>query len=298
MIDPSGLFGLGSIGISIGMGALMGMGIGGGISYFSGGSTSDVFWAVGKGAILGAVGGAIYPILGATSSFSVGLLGLSTSSALWASVIGTNVLTGMVIGMLDAYIENKDIFEGAATGMIFGLLFSPLGVYGNQISTQFKTAWRTATQKTMLILGDFFHAGRGKPVGLGRKLLRIFWEDRQTFNASREFFSRWRNWGIKLDGWSLEHMIIKQRWYKEGGPHAVANPILRTILRGVGNSGINLFPLPMSWNTYFHHHLLQGTLFNYGTYAGAIAVEYMIYKTSYDIGTTFWNDVFSPDNEE
>jgi hypothetical protein len=298
MIDPNGLFGVAGIGISMGIGALIGMGVGGGISYIGGGNSSDIFWAAGNGAILGAVGGAIYPILGAASSFSVGLLGLSTTSALWTSVIGTNVLTGMVIGMLDAYMANKDIFEGAATGMIFGLLFSPIGVYGNQISNQFKTAWRVATQKTMQVVGDFFHAGRGKPVGLGRKLLRTFWEDRQTFNASKEFLSRWRNSGIELKGWSLEHMIIKQRWYKEGGPNAVANPILRTILRGIGNSGVNLFPVPMSWNTYFHHHLIQGTLFNYGTYAGAIAVEYIIYKVTYDIGTAFWNDVFSPENED
>jgi hypothetical protein len=297
-IDPSGLFTAVGLACSIGIGAMIGAGIGGAVSYMGGGDTTSILLGAGKGAIFGAIGGALYPILSTMSIFTAGAIGLSTAATLWVSAIGTNILTGMVIGMLDAYIEDKDIFEGAATGMLFGLLFSPIGVYGNQISKQFSTIWKNTTDKTSKVIGDFFHAGSGKHVGLGRKILRTFWEDRQTFNASREFFARWRRQGLKLEGWSMEHMIIKQRWYREGGPHAVANPILRKVLQGVGNSGINLVPMPMSWNTYFHHHWVQGALFNYGTYAGALTVEYLIYKLSYTAGTVFWEDIFSPDNDE
>jgi hypothetical protein len=215
-------------------GAVIGAGIGAGISYLGCGNTSDILWAAGKGALIGGIGGALLPFTSSLSASVAGVAGLSGTSALWASAVGTNVITGAILGMLDAYMEDKDIFEGATTGVIFGLIFAPLSVYGGQISNKFGSSWKEMTEKMTKYVNDFFHAGRGKPVGLGRKLLRLVWEDRKTFNASRDFFKRWRSERLTFEDWSMEHMIIKQRCYR--GENPFQNATLKRILQGIGDS--------------------------------------------------------------
>jgi RHS repeat-associated protein len=133
-IDPSGLFTSVGLACSIGIGAMIGAGIGGTISYLSDGDMNSILLGAGKGAILGAAGGALFPLMSSLSTLAAGSLGITGAAALWTSAIGTNVVTGAVIGMLDAYMEDGDLFQRAMMGAALGLLFAPLSVYGNQIS--------------------------------------------------------------------------------------------------------------------------------------------------------------------
>ena len=259
---------------------------------------SRILWGAGKGAVLGGVGGLIFPISGPLVGMGANALGASKLVILGTEVVGSSVITGTIIGMLDAYMEGEDIWEGAISGAVLGLLLAPLGPLASKSAKYFSPVWNYATSKLSSFLTEFFHAGRGKPVGLGRKILRSFWEDRKTFNASREFFKRMRalfGFDNSKQNWSLEHMIIKQRWYRGTSP--VANKMLRRILRGVGDSGINLVPVPQSFNQYLFNHPIMSGIFNYGFYAGAFAVEYTLIKCSYAFGSGFWEWIFSPEDE-
>jgi hypothetical protein len=116
--------------------------------------------------------------------------------------------------------------------------------------------------------------------GIGRKFLRTIWEDRSTFNASREFFRRWRSIFGRNHEWSLEHMIFKQRWYRGGTGR------FNKILQGLGDSGLNLLPLPRGINSWLYSKPLTSALLNYGFYPTAFAGEYLIYNLASQLGET------------
>ena len=108
---------------------------------------------------------------------------------------------------------------------------------------------------------------------VGRKLARTLWEDRATFNASRDFFKRYRglfrNRAGSAPRWSLEHMILKQRWYRGASPLFQRGTWGNKLLQGLGDAGWNVLPVPHRLNQFLFQHPLIGGVLNVGTYYGA-----------------------------
>jgi hypothetical protein len=91
------------------------------------------------------------------------------------------------------------------------------------------------------------HSGSGTRQAM--EVSASFLEDRHMFGASKDFFRRWRPlFGFNKTAtgatkWSLEHMIIKQRWYRTVGGKpslfAVGTPMNR-LMQTLGDAGWNL----------------------------------------------------------
>lgn len=134
---------------------------------------------------------------------------------------------------------------------------------------------------------------------LWKKLMRSFWEDRKNFSASKDFFKRVNR---ALDvvfprgkartgahGWSLEHMLLKRRWYAGAASREIAAWLAKRIgdvntyrllrmMQHLGDSGINTFPVPMGMNSWLYRNPVASAGFNVGTYAvGYGAVRGMHY---------------------
>ena len=111
-----------------------------------------------------------------------------------------------------------------------------------------------------------------KKVSFAKKLGRLFWEDRKTFNASRDFFKRHKWLFGKNHGWSMEHLVLKQRnyrgaeknlWFPKGSKW-------NKVIQGFGDAGWNVVPIPHQLNQWLYHHPKVSTLFTAGVYTGAI----------------------------
>lgn len=176
--------------------------------------------------------------------------------------------------MLDAWMDKRNIFQGAIEGAVFGLIMSP--IYGIGAGATFKHAGQV---------------GPGKQTGIGRKLLRTIWEDRESFNVSRDFFNRWRSLFGKSHDWSMEHMIFPRRLYRNGAGR------MNKILQGLGDSGMNSFLVPLKFNKWMYRHRAAEVLIKTGFYSTAFAGEYLLYNLANQLGETIANTIFGPDNE-
>lgn len=126
-------------------------------------------------------------------------------------------------------------------------------------------------------------ARNGKKVSFGKKVMRSFWEDRKTFGASRDFFKR-HNWLFgKGHGWSLEHSLIKQRFYRSTANPENWHPVMKMfppgttvnkILQKLGDAGWNQVPIPQSLNQWLYRHSTFSALFNAGSYIAAGSFVY------------------------
>ncbi|MBX2968267.1 MAG: hypothetical protein KF803_02765 [Cyclobacteriaceae bacterium] len=142
------------------------------------------------------------------------------------------------------------------------------------------TRARGAIGSVMSRIGSFFLGSRrvGQRTGLGRKLFRFFLEERRTFGASRDFFNRWRSIFGRGHGWSMEHMIIKQRWYRGANPIFARGTFMNRALQRLGDAGWNLVPLPRGLNSWLYRHPIVSGLFNWGTYGGIGYGTYAYYR--------------------
>ena len=111
-----------------------------------------------------------------------------------------------------------------------------------------------------------FRSAPGQRTPLLRRLGRFFWEDRRSFGMWRDFRARW-GFGAG-SGWSMEHMIIKQRWYRGANPLFAPGTRMNRILQGLGDAGWNVVPIPGRINTWLFNNPVKSAIFNYGTYAG------------------------------
>ena len=265
--DPSGRFSVGGLAVNIGIGALLGGTINGGLTAYRGGSASDIALSFGRGAVVGGLSAGLGYGLGSIFGFAARGLGASVTLTGLAEIIGGSVVSGAIIGMLDAWIEGRDIYEGAASGAAFGLIAFPL--YGIGLGATFRSAGQQ---------------GRGVQTGIGRRLMRTIWEDRNTCSQSREFYARWL--GRTGHGWSMEHMILKQRWYGRGGPNQWFAPGTRMnkIMQGLGDSGANVLPIPQSLNSWLFRNPAASAGLNYGTYGVAFAGEWLLYDLASQAG--------------
>ncbi|MET3948528.1 RHS repeat-associated protein [Arthrobacter sp. UYCu512] len=126
------------------------------------------------------------------------------------------------------------------------------------------------------LLGLFRRAAPGQRTPLLRRLGRFFWEDRRSFGMWKDFRRRWSI--AKGSGWSMEHMIIKQRWYRTVGkkpPFFRYGTRMNRIMQGLGDAGWNVVPIKGWFNTWLYNNKAVSAVFNYGTYAGG---GYGLYK--------------------
>lgn len=126
-------------------------------------------------------------------------------------------------------------------------------------------------------------ARTGKKVSFGKKVMRTFWEDRKTFGASRDFFKRHRWLFGKGHGWSMEHSLLKQRFYRSTADPENWHPIMKMfppgttvnkILQKLGDAGWNQVPIPKSLNQWLYRNSAISALFNVGSYAAAGSFVY------------------------
>lgn len=106
---------------------------------------------------------------------------------------------------------------------------------------------------------------------------KIGLEDRKTFHASKDFFKRYKWLFGENHGWSLEHLAIKQRFYRSSSK--IRNAQLKKskfnrLLQMVGDGGINLVPIPKKFNTWLYHHNVASIFFTIGCYATAVSFVY------------------------
>lgn len=123
------------------------------------------------------------------------------------------------------------------------------------------------------ILGLFRRAAPGQRTPILRRLARFFWEDRKSFGMWNDFRRRYNI--ARHSGWSMEHMIIKQRWYRGANPVFARGTRMNRILQGLGDAGWNVVPIRGRFNTWLYNNPLTSAAFNYGTYAGG---GYGLYK--------------------
>ena len=129
-------------------------------------------------------------------------------------------------------------------------------------------------------------SGIGRRVGqelpLWRKLTRTFWEDRRTFNVAKDFFKRWRPFfrrqGTRL-GWSGEHMLLKQRWYRGANPWFARGTWQNGLMQGLGDAGWNILPMPHRLNQFLFNHPIISFGFTVGTYYGASKIPGAAFDT-------------------
>jgi RHS repeat-associated protein len=166
----------------------------------------------------------------------------------------------------------------------------------------FAEPW-TVARSGMRILSTTSRVSRAASAGfrrtsIGRKLMRTLWEDRATFNASKDFFKRYRglfpflrNEAGAAPRWSAEHMILKQRWYRGADPIFQRGTWGNRLLQGFGDAGWNVMPVPHRWNQLFYNHPLIGGAFNIGTYY----VGYKGIQGSYQVGQYLHGQLFDAD---
>lgn len=131
---------------------------------------------------------------------------------------------------------------------------------------------------------NFWRAGSGGPVGFGRRVLRFFLEDRQTFGMNGDFFGRWRFIFGNNHSWSLEHMLIKQRWYRGANPWFPPGTWANRALQRLGDAGWNVVPIPQSVNGWlFRHKWISGAL-NWGFYPSSAVGIGAMWKKAWDWG--------------
>jgi RHS repeat-associated protein len=185
-----------------------------------------------------------------------------------------------------------DILIGIATG---GALKSAQKAgYVAKIANKSRVVANTLKNATVLrpISKTLGSAARrtGKASSRARKCLRTIWEDRSTFNASKDFFKRWK-WLLGDDhGLSQEHLIIKQRWYRGKKPLFPRGTVGNKILQGLGDAGWNLMVIPEPLNRYLYQHVVLSAMFSGGVYGGGIASIYAAFTVGEVIGEFVFGD--------
>ena len=147
-------------------------------------------------------------------------------------------------------------------------------VVSRTLRSALRLLWRGAT-------GFFARGGHGVPTGIGRMLLRCFVEDRRRFSMSREFFARWR-WlfgqnraATGAPRWSMEHMWIKQAWYRGASPKFPPGSWQNRMLQMLGDAGWNVVPVPHTLNNGILRNIYVSYTFNAGVVGGG---GYGIYR--------------------
>jgi RHS repeat-associated protein len=189
-----------------------------------------------------------------TTIIPIGKVALAAKVAIQGALkVGLRATARKLIAAVAARLPTRAAIRGALT-RVKGTISSALSRLSDLLMNPF--------------LRYFGRKRVGQRTGLARILFRSFWEDRRTFGASRDFFNRWRFIFGQGHGWSLEHMIIKQRWYRGANPVFAHGTFMNRALQGLGDAGWNLVPIPRGLNSWLYRHPAISGIFNYGTYAG------------------------------
>ena len=166
------------------------------------------------------------------------------------------------------------LFGGAALKTLFKGIGSLLKRFALAVATLFtRRFWQSLRSLIgrglrwagQAFLARFRRGGPGQRTPLLLRLSRFFLEFRHSFGMWRDFRARW---GIRSGSkWSMEHMIIKQRWYHGANPVFPPGTVMNRAMQVLGDAGWNVVPVPGRLNTWLYHHPLASMVFNYGTYA-------------------------------
>jgi RHS repeat-associated protein len=120
-IDPSVQFSVGSVGIGMAIGGMMGASISGGVNYYYNRSLSLAGQAAWRGFVLGVIAGASFPIAAAGIGWTATLLGASRGLSLALSFWGASAISGAIPAYLDSIWEgNHPLSVQSAQHAVFG----------------------------------------------------------------------------------------------------------------------------------------------------------------------------------
>jgi hypothetical protein len=71
---------------------------------------------------------------------------------------------------------------------------------------------------------------------------------------------------------------------------------MNKILQGLGDSGMNLLPVPRGFNTWLFNHPTASAVFNYGFYPTAFAGEYLLIQLAHQLGETIADTILGDDD--
>lgn len=266
LIDPSGE--LWSWGFA-GLGALGGA-VAGAVGY------GALGWMGEDGYTWGGLGGAVAG--GAVSGALVGgVIGAGTGDPTFLGVVGIGLAGGLAYGATESVVRQSidrgrvDLEELAwdtgASGLIGGVTAGTGFVFRQPLTTfgrQFAQGW-----------GRFFQQGRGLRPGYGRRLLRTIYDTRIGFKANQDISKRLLGRLLRrLGPFDMDHVFISQALIRR---LTARFPLLGEQLRRIGNSGINLVPLPRYINRGLLNRKVLGIhVYRYG-FTGIVG--YTAYST-------------------
>lgn len=157
---------------------------------------------------------------------------------------------------------------GELKAALVGLKASIKAALKNAVKQGFKktigNGWRALSRAVLRM----WRGGSRRSTPLWRRIQRFFWEDRKSFGMWRDFRIRY---GIpKNSGWSMEHMIIKQRWYRGATAWFPKEHWVSRALQTLGDAGWNVVPMRLTTNGWLYRHGVISAMFNHGFYTSGI----------------------------
>lgn len=210
---------------------------------------------------------------------------------------GTGMAGNVLIGFIPIVGQIADVRDTLAS--IKGVVQSPASIVAWGGLGLALICWIPGMDALKTL--KFAKKGKRK-ISLARKIKRFIWEDRKTFNASRDFFKRFEKIFGKNHGWSKEHLLLKQRFYrsssKDINKHSwllqkfPSGSKMNRFFQGLGDAGWNVIPVPMKFNRWLFNNPGFSAIFSASIYAGA----FFFIKGSIYLGRRLGDWMFGMEN--
>jgi hypothetical protein len=243
------------------------------------------------------------------SYFAGSMVGTLMQSVLTGNSSGLARLYGMAYTGMDVYGMGSALYQGDALGFLSSAFGAYLGYSGLRTGSlgapslpgggvfgaggkglapsaggEFSRAFRNmeaAQPFGAMGLWDPQTVRRalgGTPRGVLKNVYRTLYDERETFEQWRDFRRRF-NIPSKT-GWSLEHLVIKKRWFEGENPVFAEGTLPNQVLRSIGNAGWNLVPVRMSANRWLYQHKAASWAFTGTVYAASGGIVVGLYELS------------------